>query len=73
MDHLDRLMAYENGELGTAGTLYLFSDLVDSGLAWSLQGHYGRTAARLIGQGWLLEDGTLTPAAHAAIDADEES
>jgi len=47
----DRIIDYEEGNLGEEETLALFQDLVDSGLAWELQGHYGREAARLIEQG----------------------
>lgn len=51
MGTLDKVIAYENGELGEAETVALFQDLVDSGLVWTLQGHYGRTAAALIAAG----------------------
>lgn len=49
------IMAYEAGELDEQATVRLFQELVDSGLAWKLQGHYGRTAQRLI------EAGLVTP------------
>jgi ABC-type cobalamin transport system ATPase subunit len=60
MDELDTLLAYEQGELGTKETLELFSGLVQSGLAWRLQGAYGRTAQRLIVGGFLTTKGEIT-------------
>jgi hypothetical protein len=42
------LDAYENGELEHDQVLELFRYLIDSGLVNTLQGHYGRTAKRLI-------------------------
>ena len=46
-----QIIAFETGELDHDGIIELFQHLVDTGLAWSLQGHYGRTAAALIEAG----------------------
>ena len=55
MDQLDRIIAYEQGELEEDDVVALFQELVDSGLAWSLQGHYGRTASNLIRAGLVTQ------------------
>lgn len=48
---LSDIIAYEEGVLDEEGTLRFFQKLVDTGLAWTLQGHYGRTAQDLIDAG----------------------
>ena len=57
---IDELMAWENGELSGEDTIELFQKLVDSGLAWRLQGVYGRTAQMLIDKG-LVEEPERNP------------
>ena len=53
MDHIDKIIAYEQGELSRDETIEFFQELVDSGLVWTLQGHYGRTAQHLIDAGYI--------------------
>ncbi len=48
---LDKIIAYENGELDDAEVINLFQELINSGLAWTLQGNYGRTAQAMIDAG----------------------
>ena len=50
-DIVDAIIQAENGELGRDGYIHLFQHLVDTGLAWQLQGSYGREARRLLEAG----------------------
>jgi len=59
MDLCGQIIAYESGELSDEETVELFSMLVKSGMAWSLQGSYGRTAQGLIDAGFLDETGEI--------------
>jgi hypothetical protein len=56
MEMLDQIIRYENGEMGTEEIVPFFQQLINNGMAWTLQGHYGRTAASLIEMGECLED-----------------
>jgi hypothetical protein len=51
MDQVDKIIAYESGELDNEQTIALFQELIDSGLVWQLQGSYGRSAIDLINAG----------------------
>ena len=55
MDQVDKIIAYEQGELDKNGIIELFQELVNSGLAWKLQGHYGRMAQRMIEAGYITK------------------
>ncbi len=52
---IDGIIAYENGELDHEQIVELFQDLVDTGIAWQLQGSYGRTAQSLIDAGLVVD------------------
>jgi len=51
MPDVTKIIAYEQGAMDEAEVIEFFQELIDSGLAWRLQGHYGRTARRLIEAG----------------------
>ena len=52
MNVIDRIISYEQGDLEDMETVELFQELINNGMAWSLQGHYGRTAVQLIEAGY---------------------
>ena len=51
MPDVDKIIAYEQGEMSDEETINFFQELIDSGVVWQLQGHYGRTAHALIQAG----------------------
>lgn len=57
---VDRIIAYESGELDDSGIISLFRELVRNGMAWTLQGHYGRVASALIENGIITGKGEVT-------------
>ena len=50
-DLTTRIIEFETGEATEEQVIELFQYLVDTGLAWSLQGSYGRTAQSLLEAG----------------------
>ena len=59
-DTVELIMLFESGELDTEGILNLFSKLIKTGQAWTLQGSYGRYASRLIELELLTKEGKIT-------------
>ena len=59
MDLVNDIIAYESGELTNDKIIDLFARLVKSGMAWTLQGHYGRTAEALIDGGYIDVNGEV--------------
>jgi len=56
MELSDKIIAYESGEMSKEQAIEFFQELIDTGMAWELQGSYGRTAIALI-QGNLCTGG----------------
>jgi hypothetical protein len=52
MVSIDKMMAFENGEMAEDEVVEFFQELIDTGMAWKLQGFYGRTATQLIDAGY---------------------
>jgi hypothetical protein len=66
-DITQRIIDYEQGELGDYETIVLFADLIKTGLAWQLQGSYGRTAQRFIESGVINRRGEIDWDAYDAL------
>ncbi len=65
MISVEKIIAYEGGEMGDKDMVEFFSELVKTGNAWTLQGHYGRTAMNLI------ENEVIDRQGNILIDLDE--
>lgn len=48
---MDMIIPYESGQLDMEQTLEMFRLIIQTSLAWSLQGSYGRNAERLLRAG----------------------
>jgi hypothetical protein len=58
-DFLDQIIEYESGELNDKEIIEMFSEMIQDGTVWQLQGSYGRTASAFIESGWLDEKGNI--------------
>jgi len=50
---VESISKYENGNMHLGEVVELFQGLVNTGLAWTLQDHYQKTARLLIHQGFV--------------------
>lgn len=55
INQVNKIVAYEQGDMDEEETIEFFQELMDTGLIWSLQGHYGRTAQAMIDAGLIGE------------------
>ena len=53
MDISSAIIDFEQGDLNREQVLALFQELVNTGMAWRLQGSYGRMARALIERGMI--------------------
>ena len=55
MPIVDKIMSFEAGEMEEEEMVEFFQELIDNGMAWTLQGSYGRMASSLIDAGHCSE------------------
>ena len=60
MNITDKIIAYECGDIDEAEVLELFAELIRTGMAWQLQGHYQRVAYDLIDGDYIDTNGNIT-------------
>lgn len=51
MDLVDSIIRFENGDMDEEEVINFVQALIDTGMAWQLQGSYGRLAAQYIRAG----------------------
>ena len=59
MDIVSMIDAYENGDTNLEQEIFLYAELVRTGKAWTLQGHYGRVAMEMIDLEFISKDGRV--------------
>lgn len=58
-DIVDKMIAWESGDISGHDLVKLFSYLIETGKAWSLQGSYGRAAEALINAKVISDKGKI--------------
>ena len=51
MDIVSKIIEWETGQMDEETAITFFQELIDTGMAWTLQGSYGRAAKALIEAG----------------------
>ena len=59
MDLMNRVVQYESEDHSLEWVLQLYADLIATGLAWQLQGRYGREAKAMIDEGLITVQGDI--------------
>jgi hypothetical protein len=59
MNLMERVIAYETERHDLDWIVQFFADLIATGLAWQLQGHYGREAKAYIENGLISVQGEV--------------
>ena len=57
MVNVQDIIDYEEGKMDDDEVVAFFQDLIKTGYAWQLQGHYGRMAMALINDGLCFSPG----------------
>ena len=57
MDLVNKVIDWENGDMSEDDETQFFQELVNTGMAWKLQGMYGRRAMQLIREGKVYQHG----------------
>jgi len=52
---VDDMMDWEDGNMTEENEIKFFQKLLDNGMAWTLQGMYGRRTVELLNEGYLIK------------------
>ena len=60
-DMVDLIIKYEEGKATKREVIRLFQHLINTGQAWKMQGHYGRTAMAMLEEGIIQSPDVKNP------------